>query len=80
MEEHDIDYYHVEVAEEDQVTMPALEVEVRLANEFKDNEEIEQQVRGIIPNLVYTRTHNSQFHRTLELYWHNKTIVALHAA
>jgi hypothetical protein len=35
------DFYHDFVPEEDQVTMPALEAEVRLVREFKDDEEVE---------------------------------------
>jgi hypothetical protein len=32
------------------VTMPALEVEVRLVGEFKDYEDFEKQVSDLIPN------------------------------
>jgi hypothetical protein len=57
--------------------MLALEVEVRLVMKFKDDEEIEQQVGGLISDLSCTRTHSSKFFYTLELYWHIKTMVAL---
>jgi hypothetical protein len=65
------------VPEEDQATIPSLEVEVRLVHEFKDDEEIEQLVGGLILDLGCTRIRNSKFLRTLELYWNTKTMVAL---
>jgi hypothetical protein len=57
--------------------MPTLEEEVKLVREFKEDEEVEHQVGGIIPDLGCTRTRNSKFYRTLELYWHTKMMVAL---
>jgi hypothetical protein len=38
---------------------------------------VEEQVGGIILDLGYTRTKNSTFFRTLDLYWHTNTMVAL---
>jgi hypothetical protein len=57
--------------------MHALEAKVKLVREFKEDEEVEHQVGGIILDLGCTRTRNSKFYRTLELYWHTKTMVAL---
>lgn len=47
------------------MTMLVLEVEVRLVREFKDYEDVEKQVRGLIQNLGCTRTQNSNIFRTL---------------
>jgi hypothetical protein len=71
------EFYEEFVPEEDKATMSALEAEVRLVREFKDDGEVEYQVGGLIPDLGCTRTRNSKFFRTLELYWHTKTMVAL---
>jgi hypothetical protein len=57
--------------------MPTLEEEVKLVRAYKEDEEVEEQVGGIIPDLGCTRTRNSKFYRTLELNWHTKTMVAL---
>jgi hypothetical protein len=57
--------------------MSALEAKVRLVREFKDDEDVEHQVGGLIPDLGCTRSRNSKFFHTLELYWHTKTMVAL---
>jgi len=71
-------FYHDFVGpEDDQATMATLESKVKLVKEFKDDEEVEQQVGGIISDLGCTRTHKSKFYRTLELYWHTKKMVAL---
>jgi hypothetical protein len=72
-----VDFYHDFLPKEDQATIPALEVEVKLVREFKEDEEVEQYVGGIISYLGCTRTHNSKIFKTLELYWHTKTMVAL---
>jgi len=34
-------------------------------------------VGSIIPNLGCIGTHRSKFYKTLELYWHTQTMVAL---
>jgi hypothetical protein len=79
MERDATKFYAYFFPEEDKVTMQGLEEEVFLTREFKDDEEVEFQVWGLIPNLDLgcTRTMNSKFFRTLELYWHMKTMVAL---
>jgi len=49
-----------------------------LIREFKEDEEMEFQVGGIIhDDLGCTRTKKSKFLYTLEIYWHTKTMVAL---
>jgi hypothetical protein len=65
------------VPAEDKATMSALEVEVCLACEFKEDVEVDFQVGGVILELGCSRTKNSKFFHTLELYWHVKTMVAL---
>lgn len=45
--------------------------------EFKDDEEVDFQVDGLIPNLGCTRTKNSKLLCTMELYWHTKMMVSL---
>jgi hypothetical protein len=49
---------------EDKAIMPALEAEVHLVREFKDDVEVEQQVRGLILDLDCTRTRDSKFYQT----------------
>jgi hypothetical protein len=70
------EFYHQFVPPDDKATMPALE-EVRMVWAYKEDEEVEEQVSGIITDLGCTRTRNSKFYRTLKLYWHTKTMVAL---
>lgn len=50
------DFYWDFVPQEDHATMPTLEVEVKMVREFKDDEEVEYQVGGIIPDLGCTKT------------------------
>lgn len=57
----DVDFYHDFMPEEDQATIPALEAEVKLVREFKDDEEIEQHVDGSIPDLGCTKTRKPKF-------------------
>jgi hypothetical protein len=57
--------------------MLSLEAEFKLVGDFNDEEEVEHQVGGIIQNLGCTKTENSKFYMTLELYWHIKMMVAL---
>lgn len=64
------EFYHEFVPKEDQAATHAMESEAKLAREFKEDEEVEHQVGGIIPDLGCTRTRNSKFYRTLELYWY----------
>jgi hypothetical protein len=55
------DFYQDFVLEEDKATMLALEAKVRLIQEFKDGEDVEHQVGGLILDLGCTRTQNSNF-------------------
>jgi hypothetical protein len=73
----DTEFYHQFVSPDDKSTMSTLEEEVRMNRTYKENKEVEEQVGDIIPNLGSTKTRNSKFYRTLELYWHTKTMVAL---
>jgi hypothetical protein len=57
--------------------MDALEGEAHLVRDFKENDEVEVEVGGIVPDVGFTHSTNSIFFRTLELYWHTKTLVAL---
>jgi hypothetical protein len=68
-----IEHYENHVPEDDKVAMTALEVEVRLVREFKEDAEINFQVGGA---RLYQNQKLKFFH-TLELYWHVKTMVAL---
>jgi hypothetical protein len=72
-----VDYYETHVPEDDKVAMSALEDEVLLVCEFKEDSEVDLQVGRVIPDLGCTKTQNSKFFHTLELYWHVKMMVAL---
>ena len=61
----------------EKLTMQNLEDEVRLVHEFKEDEEVEDQIGDLIQGLGCTRTKNFIFFHTLELYWCTKTMVAL---
>jgi hypothetical protein len=63
--------------EDDKVSMSALEDEVLLVHEFKEDSEVDLKVGRVIPDLGCTKTRNSKFFHTLELCWHVKTMVAL---
>jgi hypothetical protein len=64
------------VPEEEKSEVPSLEVEVHLAQEFKEDVEVDFQVGGVISELGCSRTKNCKFSHTLELYWHVKTMVS----
>jgi len=72
-----VDFYQEFVVPEDKVTMSILKEEVRMVWAYKGDEEVEEKMGGIIPYLGCTRTGNLKNCRTLELYWHTKTMVAL---
>lgn len=57
--------------------MQTLEEEASLIREFKEANEVDEEAGGLVPGLGCTRTRNSIFFRTVELYWHTKTLVAL---
>jgi hypothetical protein len=65
------------VPEDDKVAMSSLEYEVHLVHEFKEDSGVDLQVGWETPDLGCTKTQNSKFFHTLELYWHVKTMVAL---
>jgi hypothetical protein len=69
--------YEESVPEEDKAKMAELEEEVRQIRQFQEDEEVEAQLGGFIPDLGCTKSRNSKFFRTLELYWHTKTLVAI---
>jgi hypothetical protein len=69
--------YEESVPEENKAKMPELEDEARQMRWFKEDEEVEEQLGSFIPNLGCTRSRNSIFFQTLELYWHTKTLVAI---
>jgi len=62
------DYYETYFPEDDKVAMSALEDEVRVVCEFKEDSKVDLQVGREIPDLGCTRTRNSKFFHTLELY------------
>jgi hypothetical protein len=70
-------FYEDYVPEVDKAIMIELEEEVHQIREFHDDDEVEAQVGSFILDLGCTRTRNSKFYRTLELYWHTKTMVAM---
>jgi hypothetical protein len=70
-------FYEDYVPEEDKARMTDWRMKFHQIREFHDDEEVEAQVGSFIPDLGCTRTHNSKFYRTLELYWHTKTMVAM---
>jgi hypothetical protein len=72
-----VGYYETHVPQEDKVSMSALEDEVLLVHEFKEDSEVDLQVGWVIPDMGCTKTQNSKLFHTLELYWHVKTMVAL---
>ena len=72
-----VEFYKEYVPEVDKVKMNDLEEEVRLLKEFHDEEEVEAQIGSLIPDMGFSRTRNSKFYRTLELYWKTKTLVAM---
>jgi hypothetical protein len=72
-----IEFYEDYVPEPDKAKMIKLEEEVRQIRYFHDGDEVEAQVGSFIPDLGCTRTRNSNFYKTLELYWHTKTMVAM---
>jgi hypothetical protein len=53
-----------------------VEEEVRLAHACREDDEVDEQVGDIVPDLGCTRNRDTKFHRTVELYWHVKTMVA----
>jgi len=57
--------------------MHALEGEAPLVHEFKEVDEVDKEVGGIIPYVGCTRSKNSFYFWMIELYWHIKTLVAL---
>ena len=57
--------------------MHALEGEAHLVCDFKEANEVEEEVGDTIPYVGCTRSKNSIFFRMTELYWHTKTLVAL---
>jgi hypothetical protein len=71
-----IEYYDTHVPEDDEVAMSALEDEVRLSCEFKEDSEVDFQVGRVISDLGCTSTRNSKFFHTLEIYWHVKMMVS----
>jgi hypothetical protein len=48
------DFYHHFVLQEDRDSMPTLEDEVRLVRAYKEDEEVDKQVGGIIPDFGCT--------------------------
>lgn len=61
-------FYEDFFPKEDKDTMSGLEAKVCFIREFKDDEEVDFQVDGLIPNLGCTRTKNSKLLCTMELY------------
>ena len=57
--------------------MSALEDEVLLVHEFKEDSEIDLKVGRVILDLGCTNTRNCKFFHTLELCWHVKTMIVL---
>jgi hypothetical protein len=43
---------------------------------YTKDDEVDKQVGDIVPDLGCTRNRATKFHRTLELYWHVKTMVS----
>jgi hypothetical protein len=72
-----VDYYETYVHEDDKVMMSALEDEVLLVHEFKEDSEVDLKVGRVIPDLGCTKSRNSKFFHTLELFWHVKTMIVL---
>jgi hypothetical protein len=68
------EFYEDFVPKEDKAKMQELEAKVRQIREFKEDEEVEFHVGVCIPDLGCTRTKNLKFYRTLEIYWHTKTM------
>jgi hypothetical protein len=62
------EHYEHFVPKENKAAMLALEAEVRLTNEFKEDVEVEFEVGGVILELGCSKTNNSKFFHTLELY------------
>jgi hypothetical protein len=71
------DFYISFVPVDAQITMDALERETRMVRDFKYDDEVEAEVGGIVLNVGCTRSRNFIFFRTVELYLHTKTLVAL---
>jgi hypothetical protein len=69
--------YSNTIPEVAQAAMKELEEEVQLIHEFKEDDEVEKEVGGMVLDLGCTRTHNSIFFRIVELYWHTKSMVSL---
>jgi len=57
--------------------MAALEGEAHLVHDFKEADEVEAEVCGIVPKVGCTCSKKSIFFRKIELYWHTKTLVPL---
>jgi hypothetical protein len=50
--------------------MATLEGEAHLVHDFKEADEVEAEVCGIVPKVGCTCSKNSILFRTIELYWH----------
>jgi hypothetical protein len=71
------EFYSDTVLDEAKSAMQALEGKLHIVREFKEVDEVEEEVGGLILDMGCTRTKNSIFFCTIELYWHTKTLVAL---
>jgi hypothetical protein len=56
--------------------METLEEEVWLSQAYQEENEVKEQVREIITHLGLSNTKDTKFYCMVELYWHDKTMLA----
>jgi hypothetical protein len=57
--------------------MDFVEEEVQMVHEHREDTEVDEEVGDLVLDLGCTRNINTKFNRTIELYLHVKTMVAL---
>jgi len=62
---------------DDKATMSNIEEELRMVQDYKEENEVEEHVGGIILDLSCPRNMNYKFYRNMELYWNTKAMVAM---
>ena len=70
-------FYNINVSDGEQVAIDVVEGGVKLIRAYEEDDKLEMKLEGIIPDLGCTCTKNSQFYKTLELYWHTKSMVTM---
>jgi hypothetical protein len=69
-------HYQDSVSPAAKETVLALEEEVRLSEAYQDDNDVDEKVGEIIPDLDCSRNRDTKFHGIMELYWKAKTMVA----